>query len=540
MTESDSPVVVDMFCGAGGESQGLLWAAQNAGITLDAYAINHWEQAVQTHKANFPFVEHICRDVYDITPTEIVPEGKVAFMWASPTCTHFSVARGGKPCDEQQRVTPFTVLDWLDKLTVDRVIIENVPEFTSWGPLDEETHRPIKELKGETFSAFIGMIRGLGYSVDWKVLNAADFGAPTTRRRLFIQAARSGSGKSIMWPEPTHIRPGPNQTLTGDLLPWVPARDIIDWSIPTQIIDERKRPLAANTMKRILRGIEKYWGDYATPFLVRYNGGENRVHSVDAPLPVLDTSNRYGLVQPLIAHIGQTSAKGRVRSIDEPLATVVTKEEACLVEPLFIPQHSCGAVRPTTGPLSTIATAGAIGLVEPLLLPYYGHSECHPISQKPVPPVTTNNHFALITPELEPLLMKYYGQGVCHKVASVPVPSISTSLHFALVTPEVTPEPLIMEYYGNGACRPISDPLQTVTTKDRFALISPENVRIGFRMLKWWELAAAQSFPRGYEFLGTRADVVRQIGNAVCPKVAEALTRNYMQELAGGDTRCIA
>ena len=492
----DRPVVVDMFCGSGGESQGIAWAAEKAGVQIEAFAINHWQRAIETHQANFPDAEHICRDVADINPSDLLPGRKVALLWASPACTHFSVARGGKPCDDQSRVTPFTVLDWLDKLTVDRVIIENVPEFQSWGPLDETTHRPIPEAKGETFSAFIGMIRAMGYAVDWQVLNAADYGAPTTRRRLFIQAVRSGSGKSLLWPDATHARGGVDRTLTEALPGWVPARDIIDWNLPTQIIDDRTRPLADNTMRRIFRGIEKYWGDYARPFLVRYNGGVNRVHSVDDPIPVLDTSNRYGLVEPFVfftsrggsngnntrtldepiqtlttiqeAHlveplimcIGHTSSTGRTRSVNEPLQTVVTKEEACLISPLFIPQHSCGEVRPTTGPLSTIATKGAIGIVEPL----------------------------------------------------------------------------IMEYYGNGQCSPISKPIPAVTTRDRFALITPENVRIGFRMLKPHELAAAQSFPKDYIFTGNRGEIVKQIGNAVCPKVAEALTLGYMRELAGAPT----
>lgn len=458
---SDLPVVVDQFCGAGGESQGIKQAAEKAGANIELFAINHWQRAIETHQKNFPNAQHICRDIQDINPSDIIPGRKVALLWASPACTHFSNARGGKPCDDQSRITPFTVLDWLDKLTVDRVIIENVPEFCSWGPLDPVTHRPVQEAKGETFSAYIGMLRGLGYAVDWKVLNAADYGAPTTRRRLFIQAVRNGTNKSILWPDVTHTQPGPNRMPARNLLSWVPARNIIDWAIPSQIIDERSRPLADNTMKRICRGIEKYWGDYARPFLVRYNGGENRVHSVDEPIPVLDTSNRYGLIQPLIMHIGQTSSNGRTRSIHEPLATVVTKEEACLIEPLFIPQHTCGEVRPTTGPLSTVATKGAIGLVEPLL----------------------------------------------------------------------------MEFYGNGQCHPVSKPVPVITTRDRFALISPENVRIGFRMLKTKELAAAQSFPKNYKFAGNREEVVRQIGNAVCPKIAEALTAGYMQELAAG---CLA
>lgn len=492
---NDRPVIVDMFCGSGGESQGIDWSARKAGIKIEMFAINHWQRAIKTHQANFPTAEHICRDVRDIDPSSLMDGRKVALLWASPACTHFSVARGGKPCDDQSRVTPFTVLDWLDKLTVDRVIIENVPEFQSWGPLDETTHRPIPERKGETFGAFIGMIRAMGYAVDWNVMNAADFGAPTTRRRLFIQAVRTGSGKSILWPEPSHAQISPNSTLTERLPAWVPARDIIDWSLPTQIIDERKKPLVENTMKRILRGIEKYWGPYAEPFLVRYNSGENRVHSLNEPIPVLDTSNRYGLVQPLVMHIGQTSSKGRTRSINEPLATVVTKEEACLIEPLFIPQHSCGEVRPTNGPLSTVATKGAIGIVEPLIMPYRSQSKVRPASESPIPTLVTFGWIGVV-------------------------------------------EPLILEYYGNGGCHKISETIPVIPTRDRFALITPErvtpeNVRIGFRMLKPHELAAAQSFPKNYIFTGNRGEIVKQIGNAVCPKMAEALTSEYMRELAG-------
>ncbi|MDP3563538.1 MAG: DNA cytosine methyltransferase, partial [Methanoregula sp.] len=304
-THEGKPVIIDMFCGAGGESEGIKKSAQNAGVTIEMFAINHWQRAIETHRANFPSAEHICRDVADINPPSLVPGRKVALLWASVECTHFSNARGGKPMSDQSRCTAFTILDWLDKLTVDRLIIENVPEFLSWGPLDEATHRPIQEKRGETFAAYIAMVKALGYAVDWKELNAADYGAPTTRSRLFIQAVRDGSGKSILWPDVTHVKSGTKQILNGNLPSWVPASSIIDWSLPTQILDERSKPLAANTMKRIFRGIEKYWGDYATPFLVRYNGGENRVHSLDEPIPVLDTSNRYGLVQPLIMHIGQ-------------------------------------------------------------------------------------------------------------------------------------------------------------------------------------------------------------------------------------------
>lgn len=408
-------VVIDLFAGAGGESQGIHWAAEKSGADIELFAINHWERAIETHSLNFPQDESICRNIEDINPLRVVPGRHVELLWASPACTHFSTARGGKPMDEQSRVTPFTVCNWIEKLDVKRVMIENVPEFQSWGPLDDK-FRPIKEAKGDTFHAFVSMIRSLGYEVDWRVLNCADYGAPTTRRRLFIQAVKKGSGKQLLWPQATHVPANADNMFSDGKPTWVPARDIIDWSLKSTPIEQRTRPLADNTMRRIMQGIERYWGDKAKPFITRYNGGENRNHSLDEPMPVLDTSNRYGLV-----------------------------------EPLFIPQHSCGTVRPVSGPLSTIATAGAISIVEPLL----------------------------------------------------------------------------MEYYGNGVCKPVSEPVGVVTTKDRFAIIEPHKVSIGFRMLQPHELAAAQSFPKSYKFTGTRADVVKQIGNAVPPKIAEALVNDW-------------
>jgi len=386
------PVVVDMFCGSGGESQGIAWAAEKAGVQIEAYAINHWQRAIETHQANFPDAEHICRDVADINPSDLLPGRKVALLWGSPECTQHSPARGGKPCNDQKRVTPFTILDWLNKLCVDRLIIENVKEFRSWGPLDPETKRPDPERKGEIFNAYIAMIRGLGYVVDYRDLNAADYGAPTTRKRIFIQAVREGSGKSILWPEPTHARPGPNRVLVGVFQPWIPARDIINWNLPSKSIFSRSRPLAENTMARIREGLARYGG---SEFLVCMEHG-GRVVSADVPVPTI------------------TTAKG-----------------------------------------------GAIGLAQPFLV----------------------------------------------------------------------------EYYGNGQPRPVSAPLPTVTTRDRFALVEPQHngIDIRFRMLTPAELAAAQSFPGDYVFTGNQIEVVKQIGNAVCPKMAEALTAVYMQELAGAE-----
>lgn len=395
------PVVIDLFCGAGGESTGI---HQALGNDIKLFAVNHWQRACATHAANFPDDECICQDIQTVIPTSLVKDREVELLWASPECTHFSVARGDKPMDDQSRCTPFDVLRWVTSLNVKRVIVENVKEFVTWGPLGKD-NRPIPSRKGEFFNMFVNAIRAMGYTVEWRLLNAADFGAPTTRTRLFLQAVRGG--KKIVWPTQTHAKNSPTS-------PWIPAKDIIDWSIPCPSIDEREKPLADATMRRILNGIEKFWGEGARPFLCRYNGGDNRNHSIDEPMPVLDTSNRYGLVQPIIAEL---RGKSGCRSIDDPLSTV-----------------SC-----------------------------------------------SGGHHALI--------MEYYGNGMCHN--------------------------------------PKESPLPVVTTKERFALVNadPKNVRLGFRMLQPHELAAAQSFPKDYIFTGTKGDVVKQIGNAVVPTVAEALVK---------------
>lgn len=439
-------IVIDLFCGAGGESCGIHSAFNSHGENIKLFAVNHWQRACETHARNFPSDECICQDIQTLIPTDLVSvDQDVELMWASPECTHFSTARGGKPMDDQSRCTPFDIIRWATMLNIKRIIIENVPEFKTWGPLGADS-RPVPEQRGSYFMMFINALRGIGYMVDWRVCNAADYGAPTTRRRLFIQCVKIGSGKTLMWPEITNAENVEDSDLFDcRVSPWIPASEVIDWSIPCQPIDERSKPLAPATMRRIMNGIRKYWGKYAEPFLVRYNGGDNRFHPIKEPVPTLDTSNRYGLVQPLIAEMYGT---GGCRPISKPLTTVsCSGAHHAIVQPMILPQQSGAISRPVDKPCPTVATAGAIGFVVPL----------------------------------------------------------------------------IMEYYGNGKCSPVSNPLGTVTCKERFALLKPENCRIGFRMLQPHELAKAQSFPDWYQFTGTKTEIVKQIGNAVCPKMAEAL-----------------
>ena len=382
--------IVDMFCGGGGESTGLIEAAHEYNFDINMSAINHWERAIETHSKNYPFAEHRCENVQHIEPETLMASKDCDLLWASPGCQHFSKARGTKPRSEDSRSPAWEVIRFAEILRPKRIIIENVPEFRTWGPLDPNG-KIIKECKGKTFRAFISALRSYNYVVDYQVLCAADYGAPTSRRRLFIQAVRKDCGKKILWPAPTN-------TKGGDLIlpDWHSAAEIIDWSIPSQLISQRKKPLAQATMKRIEYGIKEFWGEAAvpfiaklygtstaeslekplstiscsgghhmliTPFLCRYNKGISRVHSINEPVPTLDCSNRYGLVEPFISAIGQTSARQRNRKLSEPLSTICTKQEHCLVSPMLIQYYGNGHAVPLNEPIPTLTTKDRYALV---------------------------------------------------------------------------------------------------------------------------------------------------------------------------------
>lgn len=368
---------VDLFCGGGGSITGAINALQGAGRDYDGRGFNHWDIAIRTIQANHPEIvpdfKRACAPIESILPDEIFADDptRLDVLWASPSCTHHSVAAGGKPKSNQLRSQPEYLLPYLRLTKCRRMFVENVKELRDWGPLlDNDTvfqgkrykaGQPDPRRKGLFFNLWYREVKASGYKVDMQVLNAADYGAATSRERLIIQAVRESSGEKIVWPEQTHSNvPG----LFG-YKPWRTAAEIIDWSIPSESIFNRKKPLCENTLKRIEAGIERYWGAWAEPFLVVLRGTK--------PGQLLGTA--VPLSHPL------------------PTLTAGGGGHVMLIRPLFVPQQSAGAVKP--GCLPTIATAGAIGLVEPFLTEYHGTGGPVPIGA-PCPTILTKDHFGLV------------------------------------------------------------------------------------------------------------------------------------------------
>jgi len=515
-----SIVIADLFCGAGGTTTGALQAIETRGMRAELTCVNHWPIAVQTHTLNHPEARHFCASIETLDPRVAVPGGSLDLLIAAPECVFHSTARGGKPIDDQRRASAWHILRWLEMLHVEQVIIENVPEFQHWGPLGKN-NRPLKAKRGDIFRAFIAAIEALNYRVEWKVLNAADYGAATTRRRLFVRAARGR--QVVVWPEPTHSRTG-HDTLFGGRKRWRAAREIIDWSLPSQSIFSRKRPLQPATMRRILEGLRRFGGPELEPFLVilRNNG---TAQPVDAPLATMTAGGgHHGLVEPVIVKLTHGDRK-RERSVDEPLPTVTAahRGELGLAQPFLVPYHAerAGQVARThdvSEPLPVVPTSPVFGLVEPFVLQQQSGGVPRGVGE-PVPTVAADGAISLVEPFI---LQTSHGQRAFGSQEPLPTVTTAKGGDFAVV------EPFLTKYNRTATGGyPISDPLDTVSTRDRFGLVQPVvnglALDIRFRMLQPHELAAAMGFPTSYVFTGNKGDTIRQIGNAVCCEMARAL-----------------
>ena len=533
MTTNKRKVIhaADLFCGAGGSSSGLVEAAQELGINLRLLAVNHWQIAIDTHSLNHPTVEHLCETLDNVNPRQVVPRGRLNLLIASPECTFHSNARGGKPMTEQGRASAWHVLRWCEALHVESVLIENVKEFRNWGPLGSNG-RPLKRRRGETYQAFLAALRSLGYTVEDKVVNAANHGDATTRERLFIMA-RKGR-KQIKWPEPSHAAAATPHLFGKTRKRWRAAREIIDWEIPGQSIFTRKKPLAPNTLARIFAGLKRFGGmDFILP---QHAGGRPR--TLEEPIPTI-TGNGHGIYQPfLVVFRNNQDAK----SLDDPLPTITTSgANFGLCEPFIV--HSGGPrgeSRSVDEPLRTLLAREHQALVQPFIIPFFGERNgqsprAHSIDE-PLPVVTGHGAGGLVQPYIIPV---NHGKGDVrtHDVDS-PMPTITSVDAWGLI------EPFLMKYNGTGGPRSVDDPLDTISTKDRFALVQAflrDNgieadgvalLDIRFRMLQPHELAAAMSFPKSYVFTGNREQKVKQIGNAVAVRTSKALCIALLEDAA--------
>lgn len=338
--------IIDLFAGAGGGTQGAVEALRSLGMDARITAINHWQTAIDSHKANHPEIKHLCKEIDSLSPKKVIPGGQIDFMIAAPECTHHSNARGGAPKNDQSRASAWEVVKWAEELHARRILIENVPEFKTWGPLDK-SGKAIQKLKGKTFLAFIGALESLGYRVQHRVICCADYGDPTTRRRLFIMASLDGEPT---WPKPTHGK----QNMFEALQPYRTARDVIDLDNLGKSIFARKRPLVKSTIKRIRAGIEKFREDQQ--FIIRMNGTEEdqlraSSFSIGEPLPsIVASSPHLYLATPFIiptnhgtgdmrAYSLQEPMKtitGGPKSINEPLDTVTARDRFALITPIEV------------------------------------------------------------------------------------------------------------------------------------------------------------------------------------------------------------
>lgn len=584
-------LVADLLCGAGGSSTGCERALRELGLEMELVCINHWGIAIETHKKNYPEARHYVQDIGTVRPHLLVPEGYLDLLMASPTCTHHSVARGGKPTSDQQRSDPWHIITWLTELRVKRLIIENVWEFIGWGPVDHRTGKPIASRKGEYFHAWIETIRRLGFEPEWRKLNAADYGDATTRQR-FILMARSDR-KRVLWPMPTHTR-----TVDGKLAlfpgvkPWRPAREIIDWDIKGRSIFDRKKPLAPKTLARIYAGAVKFrWPEpflvklrnhgaaqsldlplptitaggthlaLAEPILIKQNFRRD-TQGIGQPVPTITTVARVGLVEPMVVNLkGQSTVSGidaplptqtahaghlymaepfilnrhgdghaesRAHSVDEPSPTASTSGAGYLVEPFVLSQASGGAPRSTVDPLPTMTTGGAGG-AHALITPYYGSGsgETCQSDESPLPTITSVARFGMVIP-----VTHTDGSNRARDVSD-PLPTLTTANRgeLAFITAQFG------EREGQAPrVHDVAQPTPAITATGHVNLVegSPE-YDILFRMLEPHELASAMGFndaEQDYEFAGTKTEKIKQIGNAVSVAKMKACVGAIMADAA--------
>ena len=534
---------VDNFAGGGGASTGIELAT---GYSVDI-AINHDPEAIRMHKANHPNTKHYCENVWAVDPVKACGGHPVALAWFSPDCKHFSKAKGGKPKDKNIRGLAWVACRWAGLVRPNVIMLENVEEFKTWGPLNRR-HHPIKSKQGKTFEKFVQQLTELGYEVEFRELVAADYGAPTMRKRFFMIARCDG--KPIVWPKPTHGPADSEEVKAGLLKPYVGAYTQIDFNRPCPSIfdtsEEIKekygiraaRPLAPKTMERIAKGMKKFVLDNPEPFIIQCNHcGERRPNDIREPMPTITGKHGYGIVEPTLApYMGTNTTNHPGGNCKDPIHTITTGNQQCLISPALIQYHSETTQKGVRGqtikaPILTVDGSNRYGLVQSFL------KQCTDEKKKEIP--TAKDSLKTDSDDLLQSSCLIQMNNHCDgKNIKDPIPTITAGDgHFGEV------RAFLIKYYGQGTGQSVKDPLDTVTSRDRFGLVTIKGVDyqivdIGLRMLEPRELYGCQGFPDDYiidhDYTGKtypRSEQVRRCGNAVCPPIPAALVKANLPEM---------
>lgn len=580
----DGEIIVDNFAGGGGASTGIEIAT---GMAV-AIAINHDPAAILMHKTNHPYTEHLQASVWDVDPKAVCRGRPVGLAWFSPDCKHFSKAKGAALVDRKIRGLAWITLRWAAEVRPRVIILENVEEFQTWGPVRKG--KPVKKLAGTTFRKFINQLEALGYTVEFRELVAADYGAPTSRKRFYMIARCDG--KPIVWPKPTHSKTG-----TDGLPKWRSAAEIIDWILPCPSVFASKaeimeryglkalRPLAKNTMRRVIRGVDKFTIRSGKPFIVPTGYGERkgqapRVHDIDAPVPTIVGTGKENLCRPLLAPVTVTNTSNSVGgTVGAPVHTVTTAGNQMLVTPFLAECNYSGGghIAPVTDAHKTITAKHTGGIVAPALIQYHTEQTEYVRASglgTPINTVDASNRYGLTCANL----VEYYTGGRPLDVQD-PLHTVTSHDREAVVAAHV------VKFKGDNLGHGADEPMQTVTTSagefavckaylakmhggdelgcwplirdllnefcgytladDEVLLLEISGTLyyiadIGFRMLSPRELYNAMGFPPDYiidrDYEGNeykKSAQVARCGNAVCPPVASALVRANLPEWCG-------
>lgn len=541
-------IIVDNFAGGGGASTGIELACGRP-VTI---AINHDPDAILLHRTNHPYTEHLQASVWDVDPEDVCRGRKVGLAWFSPDCKHFSKAKGAALVDRNIRGLAWIVLRWAGTVRPDVIMLENVEEFQTWGPVRKG--KPIKSKAGQTFRQWEKQLSDLGYVIEHKELVAADYGAPTTRKR-FVLVARC-DGKPIVWPERTHAPRNSSEVQAGKLKPWRSAAEIIDWSIPGYSIFQSKeeikalygaavvRPLAGNTLRRVIRGVDKFTLKSGAPFIVQQKF-QNASQNIEKPLTTVTAVGAHEFCEPLLApYLAECNhaGGGHIADVGEPYKTITAKHTGGVVAPVLIQYHTEQTENVRANgldePINTVDASNRYGLVSANLVEYYTGGRPLDISV-PMHTVTSHDREALVAAQIAEFKGQDIGQD-CRK----PLRTITASAgEFAVVrvtlcqTGNMGYWPQVRELLNRFCGYDLADNECLVLMIGGVGYYIAD---ITLRMLTPRELYNAMGFPPDYQierdYLGNaypKSKQVARCGNAVCPPLAEAMVRANLPEWCG-------